>query len=150
MIDYENPNDSHHYIYYPLFKLLPYFKYKRFIGKTCTYQFVLQVRPIGNSYIRESLPQFPNQTRTHWMAGHRKSPRTRRNLMVIDPLTPSKSHQFDHRVKFFSVSRSTAHPLKFDMPHDHVQKIKDPSGGGPKNCAGACAIHVNNSHTKSG
>ena len=28
-------------------------------------------------------------TRTHSMARHRKSPRSRRNLMVIDPLTPS-------------------------------------------------------------
>ena len=43
------------------------------------------------------------------------------------------------------------------MPHDHVQKIKfltppqGPRGGwDPKNCAGACAIHVSNSHTKSG
>ena len=42
--------------------------------------------------------------------------------MVIDPLT--QGHQFDHRIKFFSLSWSTAHPLKFDMPHDHVQKIK--------------------------
>ena len=58
------------------------------------------------------------------MAPHRKSPRSRRNLMVIDPLTPSQGHQFDNRLKFFSVSWSTANPLKFDMPHDHVQKIK--------------------------
>ena len=43
------------------------------------------------------------------------------------------------------------------MPHDHVQKIKiltppqSPRGRGPqKNCTGACAIHVSNSHTKSG
>ena len=27
---------------------------------------------------------------------------------------------------------------------------KAPGGGDPKNCAGACAIHVSNSHTKSG
>ena len=27
---------------------------------------------------------------------------------------------------------------------------KVPGGGDPKNCAGACAIHVSNSHTKSG
>ena len=26
---------------------------------------------------------------------------------------------------------------------------KAPGGGAPKNCAGACAIHVSNSHTKS-
>ena len=25
-----------------------------------------------------------------------------------------------------------------------------PGGGDPKNCTGACAIHVSNSHTKSG
>ena len=41
------------------------------------------------------------------------------------------------------------------MPHDHVQKIKfltppqGPRGRDPKNGAGACAIHVSNSHTKS-
>ena len=27
---------------------------------------------------------------------------------------------------------------------------KAPGGGDPKNCAGACAMHVSNSHTKSG
>ena len=32
------------------------------------------------------------ETRTHSMARHRKSPRSRRNLMVIDPLTPSQGH----------------------------------------------------------
>ena len=32
-----------------------------------------------------------NQTRTHSMARHRKSPRSRRNLMVIE------GHQFDRR-----------------------------------------------------
>ena len=90
------------------------------------------------------------------MPRHRKSPRSRRNLMVIDPLTPSQGHQFYGRLKLFSVSWSTAHPLWFDMPHDHVQKIKfltppqGPGGRDPKNCAGACAIHVSNSHTKSG
>ena len=49
------------------------------------------------------------------------------------------------------------------MPHEHVQKIKfltpqhpqvpnpkAPGDGEPKNCAVACAIHVSNSHTKSG
>ena len=55
-------------------------------------------------------------TRTHSMARHRKSPRSQRNLTVIDPLTLPKA----------------------------------PGGGDPKNCAGACAIHVSNSHTKSG
>ena len=96
------------------------------------------------------------KTRTHSMARHRKSPRSRRNLMVIDSLTPSQGHQFDHRLNFFSPSWSTAHPLKFDIPHDHVQKItfltspQGPRGWGPKNCAGACAFHVRNSHTKYG
>ena len=55
------------------------------------------------------------------MARHRKSPRPRRNLMVIDPLTLSQGHQFDPRLKFISVSWSTALTLKFDMPHDYVQ-----------------------------
>ena len=51
------------------------------------------------------------KTRTHSMARHRKSPRSRRYQMVFDPLTPSKGHQFDPRVKIFSVSWSAAHPL---------------------------------------
>ena len=34
------------------FKLFPHFKYRRFILKTCTYLFVLQIRPTGNSYFR--------------------------------------------------------------------------------------------------
>ena len=56
-------------------------------------------------------------TRTHSMARHRKSPRSQRNLTVIDLLTLPKA----------------------------------PGGGGdPKNYAGACAIYVSNSHTKSG
>ena len=62
--------------------------------------------------------------RTHLMVGHRKSPRSRRNVMVIDPLTPSQGHQFHCRVKFFSVSWATVHPLEFDMLHDNAQKIK--------------------------
>ena len=41
---------------------------------------------------------------TQSMARHRKSPCSRRNLMVFDPLTPSKGHQFDRRVKIFSVT----------------------------------------------
>ena len=35
-----------------LFKLFTHFKYQRFIVKTCTYLFVLQIRPTGNSYFR--------------------------------------------------------------------------------------------------
>ena len=38
-------------------------------------------------------------TRTHSMARHRKSPRSRGYLMVFDPLTPSQGHQFHPRVK---------------------------------------------------
>ena len=38
------------------------------------------------------------------------NPHARSNLMVIDPLTPSQGHQFDCRVKFFSVSWATVHP----------------------------------------
>ena len=53
----------------------------------------------------------PYLTRTHSMARHRKSPRSRRNLMVIDPLTSSQGHQFDRKLKFFSVSWSTANSL---------------------------------------
>ena len=51
------------------------------------------------------------RTRTHSMACHRKSPRSRKNIMVIDPLTPSQVHQFDRRLKIFSVSWSPALPL---------------------------------------
>ena len=88
------------------------------------------------------------KTRTHSMARHRKSPRSRKNLMVIDPLTPSQGHQFDHRLKMFSLSWSIAHPLKFDAPHanDYVQKIKfltppqGPRGWRPKKLC-TCICH---------
>ena len=45
---------------------------------------------------------FQMETRTHSKACHRKSPRSRRYLMVFDPLTPSQGHQFDPRVKLFN------------------------------------------------
>ena len=61
--------------------------------------------------IQHSKSQKAYKTRTHSMACHRKSPRSRRYLMVFDPLTPSQGHQFDPRVKILSVSWSTAHPL---------------------------------------
>ena len=48
------------------------------------------------------------KTRKHLMARHRKSPHSQRYLMVLDPLTPSPVHQFNPRVKIFSVSWSTA------------------------------------------
>ena len=46
---------------------------------------------LGHSF---GLRYYQNKTRTHSMARHRKSPRSRRNPMVIDPLTPSQGHQF--------------------------------------------------------
>ena len=54
-------------------------------------------------------------TRTHSMARHRRSPHSQRYLTVIDPLTPSQGHRFDHRLKIFSVFWSNAHPLKFEI-----------------------------------
>ena len=50
-------------------------------------------------------------TGTHSMACHRKSPRSRRNLIVIDPLTLSQGHQFDRRLNFSVYPGPTAHPL---------------------------------------
>ena len=44
--------------------------------------------------------------------------------MIIDLLTIPQGHKFDHRVNTYLVSRSTQHPLLFDMPHDHVWKKK--------------------------
>ena len=38
------------HIFYRPFKLFTHFKYQSFIGKTCTYLFLLQIRPTGNSY----------------------------------------------------------------------------------------------------
>ena len=63
-------------------------------------------------------------TRAHLIGRHCKSLCSRRNLMVFDLLTPPQDQQFVPRVKCFSVSWSTDHPLLFDMPHDHAQKIK--------------------------
>ena len=75
------------------------------------------------------------QTRTHWMAHHRKSPCARRNLMVFDLLTLSQGHQFDPRVKFFSVSWPPGHhfnlichmtmsrELNFDPHHPQVPPL---------------------------
>ena len=40
------------HIFYSLFKLFPHFKYQGFIGKTCTYLFVLQILPTVNSCFR--------------------------------------------------------------------------------------------------
>ena len=112
-------------------------------------------RPLSSSHIA----RINGLTRTHSMARHRKSPRSRRNLMVIDPLTPSQGHQFDHRLKFISVSWSLLIPLNLICHMTMFRKFdfwplpkpwQGPRGWGPKNCAGACAIHVSNSHTKPG
>ena len=85
------------------------------------------------------------------MARHHKSPGSRRNLMVIDPLTPSQIHQFN-----FSV-----YPGLLLIPFNLIchmtmfRKLnfwplpKAPGGGDPKKWDGVCAIHVSNSHTKS-
>ena len=51
------------------------------------------------------------------MVHHCKSPRSRINLMVIDPLTPTLGHQFDCRVKIFSVSCATCSPPLIDSFH---------------------------------
>ena len=50
-------------------------------------------------------------TRTHLMARHRKSPQSRRNLIVFELLTPPEGHQFDSKLKLSSVSWSTDHPF---------------------------------------
>ena len=90
------------------------------------------------------------------MARHRKSPRSRRNLMVIDPLTPSQGHQFYRRLKFSVYRDLLLIPFNLICHMTMFRKLnfwplpKAPGGGDPKNCAGACAIHVSNSHTKSG
>ena len=96
------------------------------------------------------------QTRTHSMARHRKSSRSLRNLMVIGPLTPTQGDQFERRLIFFSVSWSTDHPLNLICHITMFRKLnfwplsKARRDRDPKICAGACAIHVSNSHTKSG
>ena len=68
-------------------------------------QFVIVVFPYHTHLL------FLMITRTHSIARHGKSPCSQRNLMAFDPLTPSQGHQFDPRVKIFSVFMSTAHPL---------------------------------------
>ena len=95
-------------------------------------------------------------TRTHSMARHRKSPRSWRNLMVIDPLSPSQGHQFDHKLQFSVYPGLLLIPLNLIFHMTMFRKFnfwplpKAPGGGDPKNCASACAIHVSNSQTKSG
>ena len=95
-------------------------------------------------------------TRTHSMACHRKSPRSRRNLMVIDPLTPSQGHQFYRRLNCSVYHGLLLIPFKSICHMTMFRKLnflplpKAPGGGVPKNCAGACAIDVSDSHTKSG
>ena len=48
------------------------------------------------------------------MTCHRKSPRSRSNLVVIDPFTPSQGHQFDCRLNFFSVCSGIL-PIPFNL-----------------------------------
>ena len=65
-------------------------------------------------------------TRTYSMARYRKTPRSRRNLMVFDPLTQFQGYQFDPRVKisvYTGLSGLLLIPVNL-MSHDHVQKIK--------------------------
>ena len=90
------------------------------------------------------------------MARHCKSPRSQRNRMVIDPLTPSQGHHFDHRLKFSAYPGLLLIPLNLICYMTMFRKVKfwplpkAPGGGDSKNCAGAYAIHVSNSHDKSG
>ena len=41
-------------------------------------------------------------------------------VMIFDLLTSPKGHQFDPRMKMLPAFCSPRHPLRFDMPHDHV------------------------------
>ena len=50
-----------------------------------------------------------NLEHIQWRAIANRSPHSRRNLMVIEPLTPSQGHKFDCRVNFFSESWATGH-----------------------------------------
>ena len=93
------------------------------------------------------------ETRTYSMARHRESPRSRKNLMVIDPLTPSQGHQFDRRLKFSVYPGLLLIPVNLicHMPQDHVQKIKfltpplGPRGPGPKQlCRFIWVTHTRN------
>ena len=93
------------------------YKFKQIVGKP---NFSDQFKKIVKRYIRvgynldimqQSACLVLNPTRTHSMASHGKSPRSGRNLMVIDPLTPFQGHPFDSRLRFFCVSWSTANPV---------------------------------------
>ena len=44
--------------------------------------------------------------------------------MIFDFMTSPQGHQFDPMVKILLAFCSTHYPHQFDMPHDHVQKIK--------------------------
>ena len=76
--------------------------------------------------------------------------------MVIDTLTPSQGHQFDCRLNFSVYPGLLLIPVNLICHMTMFRKLsfwplpKAPGGRDPKNCAGACAIHVSNSHTKSG
>ena len=80
------------------------------------------------------------------MARHRKSPRSRRNLMVIDTLTPSQGHQFDCRLNFSVYPGLLLIPVNLICHMTMLRKLsfwplpKAPGGRDPKNCAGACVF----------
>ena len=41
-------------------------------------------------------------------------------LMILELLASPQGHQFDPRIKMLPAFCSVRHPLRFDMPHDHV------------------------------
>ena len=85
-------------------------------------------------------------TRTHSMTHHRKSPLSQRNLMVIDPLTQSQGYQFHRRLKFVSVSWSTAHPFNLICHMTMFRNLifypypRSQGAGTPKMCR--CMCHL--------
>ena len=89
------------------------------------------------------------------MSRHRKSPRSRINLMAIDPLTPSRGHQFDRRLNCSVYPGLLLIPFNLIFHMTMSRKLfltppQGPRGRGPKKSAGACAIRVSISHTNSG
>ena len=116
----------------------------------------INARLAGRVFYRFFATGIINSTRTHSMARHHKSPCSRRNLLVIDLLTPSQGHQFDGRLKFSVYPGLLLIPFNFICHMTMFRKFnfwplpKAPGGRDPKNCVEACATHVSNSHTKSG
>ena len=116
----------------------------------------LKVKILGGGGVYQYIFKNKLETRTHSTARHRKSPRSRRNLMVIDLSSPSQGHQIDRRLKIFNISWLLLIPFNLICHMTMFRKInfwplpRTPGAGNSKNCASACAIHVSNSHTKSG